>query len=256
VTIEHAGRVAVVTLHNPPHNLLTVPLLRSLASSVTSAASDPRTAALVLCSEGRSFCAGADFNSVDAPVPSDGEGFATQIPLFYAEAARLFDVAVPMVAAVQGAAIGAGLGLALACDLRVVGEKGWFRASFVRLGIHPGFAVSYTLPLLLGPARAADLFLTGRRVDAPESYRLGLADRLVPAGSELSSAVALAEEIGAGAPLALASTRTTLRAGLGDAARQAMAHELAEQTRLAGTADAVEGVRAALEGREPRFEGR
>ena len=215
-----------------------------------------RARAAVVRSEGRSFCAGADFRADDAPDPTEGGGFEAQTRAFYLQAARVFESPVPLVAAIGGAAIGAGFGLALACDVRVVGATGWFQANFVRLGIHPGFALSRVLPAIIGPARAADLFLTGRRVGADEALAIGLAARSVPAGDENAVALDVAAQIAAGAPLAVASTRATLRAGLGGAVRAAMRHELAEQTALAGTADAVEGVAAVLAGRDPRFTGR
>lgn len=248
------GEVAVVTLDNPPHNLLTEPLLRAVADAVHDAADGAR--AVVLCSVGKSFCAGANFRSSDAPDPTVGSSFAAQTAAFYDQAARLFASPVPVVAAMQGAAIGAGLGLALACDLRVVAASAWMQTNFVRLGIHPGFALSMTLPRFVGPAHAADLLLTAKRVDAAEALRLGLADEVVPAGEEVTRALAVARSIAAAAPLAVASTRATLRHGLADEARAAMAHELSEQSALAGTADAIQGVTAMLEGRTPRFEGR
>lgn len=253
VAVEHRGAVAVVRLVRPPHNLVTVPLLRQLADAVVQAGQAAR--AVVLCSEGRSFCAGADFRSDQAPDPTDADAFARQTGAFYEQAARLFEAPVPLVAAVHGAAIGAGFGLALACDVRVVGERGWFQANFVRLGIHPGFALSLTVPRLVGPGRTAELFLTGRRVEAGEAERIGLAEAVVH-GDVVAGAVELAEHIAAGAPLAVAATRATVRRGLAEEARAVMAHELQEQTRLAGTADAVEGVQAMLEGRPARFEGR
>jgi len=243
-----------VTLRRPPHNLLTEPVLRAVADAVEALHGVARAA--VVCSEGRSFCAGADFRSADAPDPTEQGGFEAQTGAFYKQAVRIFESPVPLVAAVQGAAIGAGFGLALACDLCVVGELGWFQANFVRLGIHPGFALSTTLPRVVGPGRAAELLLTGRRVVAAEAGRVGIAQRVVPEGDELSVALEIATLVAAAAPLAVASTRATLRRGLADEARQAMRHELAEQVTLAGTADAVEGVSAMLEGREPRFEGR
>jgi enoyl-CoA hydratase/carnithine racemase len=251
VLVEHVGKVAVVSLRRPPHNLLDEPALRRLADALETVAASAR--AVVLCSEGRSFCAGADFRSSDAPDPTAGGSFEAQTGAFYRQAARVFASPLPVVAAVQGAAIGAGFGLALACDLRVIGERGWYQANFVRLGIHPGFALSVTLPRFVGPARAAELFLTGRRVPAEEAVRVGLAEQLVPAGEERDAALRAAEEIAAGAPRAVRSTRATIRAGLADRAARAMEHELAEQAALAGTADAVEGVAAMLEGREPRF---
>jgi enoyl-CoA hydratase/carnithine racemase len=254
VSVEHRGDVAVVTLRRPPHNLLTEPALRALADAVHGLTGAARAA--VLCSEGRSFCAGADFKSSDAPDPTAGHSFDAQTGAFYRQAVRLYDSPVPLVAAVQGAAIGAGFGLALACDLRVVGTRGFYQANFVRLGIHPGFALSAVLPRFVGPGRSAELFLTGRRVGAEEAGAIGLADRLVAEGEEQAAALALAEEVANGAPLAVASTRATLRAGLAEAAARSMEHELAEQSALAGTADAVEGVQAMLEGRAPRFVGR
>src|SRR5579864_759079 len=254
VSVDQAGDVAIVTLRRPPHNLLTEPVLRALADAV--AALRGVAGAAVVCSEGRSFCAGADFRSGEAPDPTEQGGFEVRTAAFYEQAVRVFDSPLPLVAAVQGAAIGAGFGLALACDLCVVGERGWFQANFVRLGIHPGFALTTTLPRAVGPGRAADLLLTGRRVDAAEAGRVGIAQRVVTAGDEIPAAQRLAEQIAAGAPLAVASTRSTLRGGLADAAGAAMRHELAEQASLAGTADAVEGVGAMLEGRAPRFEGR
>ena len=248
------GAVGIVTVHRPPHNLLTEPALRQVADALHGLRDVARAA--VVCSEGRSFSAGADFRAGDAPDPTRGRGFEAQTAAFYEQAQRVFESPVPLVAAVQGAAIGAGFGLALACDLCVVGERGWFQANFVRLGIHPGFALTATLPRAVGPGKASELFLTGRRVDAEEAVHIGLAQRVVPAGEEVTAALDLAGQVADGAPLAVASTRATLRRGLPETARDAMQHELAEQTALAGTSDAVEGVTAMLEGREPNFEGR
>jgi enoyl-CoA hydratase/carnithine racemase len=245
--------VAVVMIRRPPHNLLTEPLLRSVADQLESL--DGRCRSAVIASEGRSFCAGADFRSELAPDPTEGSTFVATTAAFYAQALRVFDAPVPTVAAVGGAAIGAGFGLALACDLRVLAERAWFQVNFVKLGIHPGFALSSTLPRLIGPGRAADLLLTARRVEAQEAERIGLAERVVTSGTEIESAIAIAAEIAMGAPQAVAATRATLRDGMVEMARSAMAHELDEQAALAGTPDAREGVLAMLEGRAPRFAG-
>ena len=253
VSVRIDGDVAVVTLQRPPHNLLTEPALRALADAVVALRGVARSA--VVCSEGRSFCAGADFSAGDAPDPTDAAAFAAITGAFYEQAARIFDSTVPLVAAVHGAAIGAGFGLALACDLCVIGERGWFQANFVRLGIHPGFALSMTVPRAVGPGRAAELFLTGRRIDGAEAARIGLAQRVVGTGEELGAALDMARSVAAAAPLAVTSTRATLRHGLVGEARAAMRHEFSAQTALAGTADAVEGVRAMLERRDPHFHG-
>lgn len=253
VTVERQGAVGVVTLRRPPHNLLTEPALRHLADALHGLGGT--TGAAVLCSEGRSFCAGADFRSDEAPDPSTSGDFEARTSAFYRQAVRVFASPVPLVAALQGPAVGAGFGLALACDVRVVGRRGWFQANFVRLGIHPGFALSVLLPRTVGAGRAAELLLTGRRVEAEEAGRIGLAEKVVDEGTEIEAALALAGDIAAGAPMAVAATRATLRAGLAETAARAMEHELAEQSALAGTTDAAEGVRAMLEGRTPRFAG-
>lgn len=254
VTVEREGAVAVVTMRRPPHNLLTEPDLRAVADALHEARHWARAA--VLCAEGRSFCAGANFRSEEAPDPTDAAAFADRTAAFYAQAGRVYDAPLPTVAAVHGAAIGAGFGLAVACDIRVVSTSAWFQANFVHLGIHPGFALSTVLPQLVGPGRAADLFLTGRRIGGEEALAAGLAQHRAEPGRERDVAVALAGEIAAAAPLAVAATRRTLRAGLAETAARAMAYELHEQRQLAGTADAVEGVAAVLEKRAPRFEGR
>jgi 2-(1,2-epoxy-1,2-dihydrophenyl)acetyl-CoA isomerase len=245
--------VALVVIRRPPHNLLTEPLLRKVADHLE--ALDGQCRAAVLASEGRSFCAGADFRSEVAPDPATGSNFLATTAAFYAQALRVFEAPVPTVAAVGGAAIGAGFGLALACDLRVMEAEAWFQVNFVRLGIHPGFALSMTLPRLIGPGRATDLLLTARRVKGDEAERIGLVERVVESGSVRDESLALASEIASGAPAAVASTRATLREGLAERARSAMAHELDEQASLAGTPDAREGVLAMLEGRTPRFTG-
>ena len=251
--MEHVGPVAVVTLRRPPHNLLTEPVLGRVADALEALSG--RAGAAVLCSEGRSFCAGADFRSPDAPDPTAGDSFERRTAAFYRQAVRVFSAPIPLVAAVHGPAVGAGFGLALACDLRVLGARAWFQANFVRLGIHPGFALSLTLPRAVGPGRAAELLLTGRRVGAEEALRVGLAEQVVVEGEERHAALVMAEEVAAGAPLAVSATRSTLRAGLAEEAARAMEHELAQQSALAGTADAREGVAAMLEGRRPGFSG-
>ena len=134
------------------------------------------------------------------PTATQGTSFETQTGAFYAQAIRIFESPVPLVAAVHGAAIGAGFGLALACDVCVTGRDGWFQANFVRLGIHPGFALSTTLPTAVGRGMATDLLLTGRRIHAKEARRIGISQLLVPAGDELEGALGVAATIAGGAP--------------------------------------------------------
>jgi enoyl-CoA hydratase/carnithine racemase len=158
-----------------------------------------------------------------------------------------------VVAAIQGAAVGGGLGLALVADFRVVSPESRLAANFVKLGIHPGFGLTYTLPRLIGLQRASMMFLTGRRITGAEAVSMGLADVLTPVETLREAARKLAAEIAEGAPLAVRSTRATLRSGLAQAVKAQTAHELTEQTWLARTEDHREGVRAVNERRAGQF---
>ncbi|HVT42689.1 MAG TPA: enoyl-CoA hydratase/isomerase family protein, partial [Acidimicrobiales bacterium] len=163
---------------------------------------------------------------------------------------------LPVIAAVQGAAIGGGCGLALSADFRVATPRTRFSANFARLGFHQGFALSVTLPAAVGRQAATDLLLTGRRVGGDEALRLGLCDRLVADDDELlAGSLEYAGELAASGPLAVRAIRATLRQGLVEQAEAAMAHECAEQLRLGTTADFAEGVRAVAERRPARFRG-
>jgi enoyl-CoA hydratase/carnithine racemase len=155
--------------------------------------------------------------------------------------------------AVHGAAVGGGLGLALAADFRVTCPEARFCANFTRLGFHPGFGLTTTLPEVIGKTNAALMLYTSRRVAGEEAYRMGLADVLVAQDQVRAAAQELAAEIAENAPLGLIATRATMRAGLADRVRVATEHELAEQTRLRLTDDFREGVKAMAERRVPSF---
>jgi enoyl-CoA hydratase/carnithine racemase len=243
--------VAVVELRRPPDNYIDAELVAALADAYEALDSDPACRAIVLCSEGKHFCAGA------ALTPTSADGTSPPRPAaIYREAARLFSAATPVIAAVQGAAVGGGLGLALSADLRVASADSRFWANFARLGFHHGFGLTVTLPAVVGPQRAHDLLLTARRVGGEEAFALGLCDRLVPGQEIRPAARALAAEVASSAPLAVLSIRETLRGDLADRVHAATAREAAEQARLMQTDDFREGVRAVAERRAARFSGR
>jgi 2-(1,2-epoxy-1,2-dihydrophenyl)acetyl-CoA isomerase len=253
VTIDFSDDyVATITIHRPPNNFFDAVLVGAIADGLESLETDYRCRAVVLQSEGKHFCAGAAFGGGDEDVHTPGADNA----ILYGHAERLFAATLPMVAAVQGAAIGGGLGLALAADFRVGSLETRCSVNFARLGIHPGFALTLTLPLVVGGQRATELLLTGARIDGEEAYRIGLLDRLVPPSEVQAVAHQLAAEIAASAPLAVRSTRATLRGDLAARARAAMAHERAEQNRLFSTSDHAEGVKATAERRPANFQGR
>lgn len=251
--ITHDGHVTLVEICRPPHNFFDFALIQQIAQTFEDLDQNPQCRAIVLASEGTAFCAGANFNSPDDKI-SRPENPGTN-PLYF-EAIRIFACKKPIVAAIHGPAVGGGLGLALVADFRVTCPEGRFSANFNRLGFHPGFGLSVTLPRLVGIQQANLLFFTGRRINGEEAVAIGLADLLVPQADVRTQALKLAHEMAVSAPLSLQSTRATLRQGLVAQLEQAVAHESLEQTWQFKTDDFKEGVKAMTERREPQFQGR
>lgn len=251
---ERQGHVVTLTFNRPPHNHINRALVIALAEALEELDADSGCRAVVLAGAGRHFCAGADFSQGDSgglDMPEDMPGGT-----LYRMAGRLVRTRKPVVAAVQGAAIGAGLGLAVLADFRVGCDETRFAANFTRLGFHPGFGLSATLPRLIGPQRAALLFYTGRRIDGATAEQYGLLDQRVARAEVLPAAQALAEEIAISAPAAVQGLRATLRRGLADAFDAATEREFEQQSWQRRMADFTEGRRAMAERRPPAFEGR
>ena len=253
LTVDIDRHVATVEIHRPPNNFFDYDLIHEIANVYERLDADLRCRAIVLCSESRHFCAGADFSAREK---WSRERLDQQAGRLYVEAVRVFSCTRPVVAAVQGAAVGGGLGLALSADFRIACNESRFVANFARLGIHQGFGLSVTLPRLVGHNQAALMLYTGRRLKGPEAVEIGLADELVDFANVRSRAIDLATEIAQSAPLAVQSIRATLRMGLAEAVREATDHELAEQSRLRQTDDHREGVAATAERRLAEFRGR
>jgi enoyl-CoA hydratase/carnithine racemase len=253
VSVSVESYVAQVEIHRPPHNFFDVQLIRDLAEAFNSLDADSACRVSVLSAEGKSFCAGANFANRAATGVEPGT--AKGNPL-YSEAVRLFNCKKPLVATVQGPAIGGGLGLALVADFRVVSPEARFAANFVKIGIHPGFGLTYTLPRLIGYQRANLMFLTGRRITGEEALAWGLADLLVGQEQLRTAASQLAAEIAENAPLAVISTRATVRRGLAEAVKAQTDIEFVEQDWLMRTEDHREGIKAVAERRPGNFTGR
>lgn len=258
VSVEMTGYVALVEIHRPPHNFFDHDLIRNIADAFEALDATSDCRALVLAAEGKSFCAGANFHpSANKEVDkADGKPAAINANPLYQEAVRLFACKKPIVGAIHGPAVGGGLGVALVPDFRVVCPETRFAANFVKLGIHPGFGLTHTLPRLIGMQKATQMFLTGRRIDGQTALDWGLADVLTTKDRVREEAMTLAAEIAEGAPLAVQSTRATLRGNLTDLIKAQTDHELAEQTWLFKTEDHAEGVRSFKEHRPGNFKNK
>ena len=242
VSVQCEGPVTVLKLSRPPHNFFDETMIRALADAVEAADRDGAVRVCLLAAEGRNFCAGADFGGNNRPDPAP----------IYTQAIRLFARAKPLIAAINGSAVGGGLGLALVADMRVGTVATTFHANFTRLGIPPGFGITHTLPRTVGAQAARDMLLTGSRVGGEEARRLGLLDRLLDDDLQ-AGALAFARELAATAPTATLATRALLGHGERDMFAAAVARELDAQRPLFASPDFAEGVAAARERRRPDF---
>jgi 2-(1,2-epoxy-1,2-dihydrophenyl)acetyl-CoA isomerase len=246
--LDMTSGVGTVEFCRPPHNYFDADLIARIADAYDELGHEVRCRAIVLASTGRHFCAGADF--------SDSSWGGGDLQRLYEQAARLFDAKVPVVAAVQGRAIGGGLGLALSADFRVASERTVFVCNFARLGLHHGFGISVTLPAVVGQQRALEMLYTGGESGGNAAIAMGLCDHLAPSDEHIrSTALEAARAIAQSAPLAVRSIRQTMRGHLAEVVRASAAAEALEQEWLFKTEDFFEGVRAARERRDPRFTG-
>lgn len=253
LAVKLEGHVGWVEIKRPPYNFFDIELIQNLGKAFKALEQKSECRAIVLVSDGSAFCAGANFSSKGGDSVL-GEGGQSN-PLYEA-GVELFDCKLPIVAAIQGPAIGGGLGLALVADFRVCCVEAKFSANFVRLGIHPGFGLTHTLPALIGQQKAALMFYTGRRINGEQAVEWGLADILCEHHHVRDEAYKLASEIAEGAPLALKSIKTTLRMGIKEKLIQQTQRENDEQAWQKLTVDFKEGIASVTEKRKGKFVGK
>ena len=254
VGVSLEGYVATVEIRRPPNNFLDVDLIANLATVLERLDDDTKVRSIVLAAEGKHFCAGANIRK-RLDDEAAGKQLLARPRHLYHEAQRLVQTRKPIVAAVHGSAIGAGLGLALVADFRVTCREARLAANFTAMGYHPGFGMTVTLPRVVGHQRAKWLFLTGKRLPGEEAYAIGLADRLVPQEEVRKAAQEMAAEIAKAGPLGVQAARETLNLDLVQAFRAATEREMFQQSVLRETNDFKEGVRAGFDRREPVFTG-
>ena len=260
VLYDVADHVATITLNRPENrNSMTDDILDGIEDSVARARADADVRAVLIAGTGKSFCAGADFKTGAQREPRDAGGRvvtpAERSFAMYRPFLSVRDLEVPVVGALNGHAIGGGLGLALVCDIRVANAQAKYGANFTKLGLHPGMATTYLLPRIVGVPRAAELLFTGKLVDGAEAERIGLVNYAVPADEVVARAREIALECAAAAPLANRWTKRSLYGNVDWEPHEAAWQEAQLQSRTLETADSREGVQALLDKRPPEFRG-
>ena len=254
VGVSIDGHVATVEIRRPPNNFLDIDLIGNLASVLEDLDDEINVRSIVLAAAGKHFSAGAnlvkrlDDQAAGRPLPPPGRHLNH-------EAQRLTQTRKPIVAAVHGSAIGAGLGLALVADFRVMCKESRLAANFCAMGYHPGFGMTCTLPRVIGHQRARWLLLTGKRIPGEEAYAIGLADRLVPQDQVRQVAQEMAADLAKAGPLGVQAARETLNLDFISEFRAATEREMFQQSVLRETNDYKEGVRSGFDRREPVFTG-
>jgi 2-(1,2-epoxy-1,2-dihydrophenyl)acetyl-CoA isomerase len=253
--VEVADSVATLTLDRPDAlNSLTVPLKQELLAAFRRIGRDASVRAIVLTGAGRAFCAGQDLRERLEP---GAEPLAIEIrerynPLILA----MRTIEKPIIGAINGVAAGAGASLAFACDIRIAAEGARFLLAFGRVGLVPDTGATWFLPRLVGPAKAAELALTGEALSAVDAERYGLVARVVPAESLMTEAQALAARLAAGAPRAIALTKRALARSWDASLEETLEYEAYLQGIAGATDDHREGLAAFVEKRPPRFSGK
>ncbi|HEU4335382.1 MAG TPA: enoyl-CoA hydratase-related protein [Candidatus Eisenbacteria bacterium] len=256
---ERRGRVLLLTLNRPESlNALVAEMGAALAEAIGEGARDAAVGAIVITGAGRGFCSGGDIAFMKDVMERGGRwnDFKGVVHAGRDVALAVRSCPKPVIAAVNGAAAGGGMGLALACDIRWASEKAKFAQSFARIGLHPDWGSLHALTRLAGPSRALELMWTGDPVDAAEALRLGIVSRVLPADSLVDETVAFAARLAEGAGFALAEIKRSVQAAAVLTPEGCLERELEGQERCWNSRDANEGIASFLEKRPPKFEGR
>ena len=251
--------IATLTLNRPERlNALGGSLREDLHDAITRSAADPEVRVMIVTGSGKGFCAGGDVKAMNEAKEGRRERpFMEKIaPGRDRTLLAMREAPQPIIAAVNGAAAGAGMNLALACDIRLASTAAKFSQAFVKRGLHPDWGGTYFLPRIVGTARACELIFTGEVIDAAEALRLGIVNRVLPPEELLPAAQALARAIAAGPPIAIRLAKRGIYRNAESDLRTALEYETFAQNACFETEDASEGIRAFVEKRPPVFRGR
>ncbi len=252
------GAVLTITMNRPDKlNALNVDLTMALIDAFHRAASDPSIRAISLTGAGRAFCAGGDLALIaDARRRNAGHELDSLLRGGSQLALAICDTPAPVLAAVNGPAAGAGMNIALACDIRIAAESASFGQNFAKVGLFPDFGGTYFLPRLVGPARAAEMFYTGDMISAADAERIGVVNRVVPQDRLAEETRALAAKLAAAPPIAARAVKKVLCGSDRDALEHALEQEVQQQVICFSSEDCTEGLRAFFEKRPPSFRGK
>ena len=253
------GAIATITLNRPERlNAISVPMLDALSQALVAADQDRAVRVIVLTGAGKGFCSGLDLKDLAAgrSIGSDNDAMPVRFDLRNAPPIVLHQVDKPTICALNGAAAGYGMDLALGCDIRIASDKAKFAPGFAKRGVLPESGGTWLLPRLVGWAKACEIAFTGRTLLAAECLELGLVNRVVPDDLFGKEVRALADEIAGNAPLAVQAIKRMMRLGLEDSFESNVHQVYLQLLSLFRTRDFQEGVKAFLEGRAPEFEGR
>lgn len=253
--VTRNGAITRLAMNRPSSkNSLDPELIDALGAALEAAAEDGGVRVIVLEGVGGAFCSGVDLRSAAADIQAP-ERLRTRLDGFHRLIRAIASAEKPVIAAVDGPAVGFGADLAFACDLRVVSQRGYFQEKFVGIGLMPDGGGTFHLPRLIGLGRAMEHLMLGTRIDAEAALALGIANRVVAPDALDAETSKLAEELAAGPPLALRAIKRAVRENLTATLDQALGRELEGQLRLLRSADVVEGVGAFLQRRPPVFKG-
>ena len=255
--VEHHDAVAVLTLALPDRrNAMTAELTAAWVDAVAALRADDSVRAVVVTGEGSAFCAGGDLSWISESPDLSVIALRERMLPFYRSWLSVRDLDIPVIAAVNGPAVGAGLCLALACDIRYAATDATFSAPFARLGMHPGMAATYLLPEAVGLARAREMLLTGRRVGAEEALAIGLVSGIYEPADLLEEVMVIARIVAESAPIAVRLTKSALAFAGHHSIDAALDWEGLAQPVTMASADLREGLAAQSERRPPHFTGR